>query len=119
MSGAEQEGLKKILQTQNLGLLMYLHKDMGMSATDALIKMHKTNAIYDEYPLSEQHIAELERNGFHEEDYPLLWELADRVGRYMKSLRPDSDSYRAAQTLLQESTSANAAIRHLLRTGMM
>ena len=90
---------------------------MGMSATDAFIKMRKVHAIYDDYPLTKQHMAELEKNGLREWDYPLPWQLSDRIGRYMGSLRPGSEAYRETQEVLKKSTSANAAVRYFLRVG--
>jgi len=119
MSHDEQEGLKRVLQTQNLELLMHFHNDQGIPAQEAFVKMHKTNAIYDDYPLSDRHVVELNKNSFQEEDYPLPWQLSDRIGRFMGSLVIGSEIQLHVQTLLQRSTSANAAIRLMIRNGIL
>lgn len=119
-SDFEQQKIKEETQTSILKIILALSENDGLSPEEAVKKLYKQTTTFDDYPYPPQTILELEKLGFvSEDDYPLPWELMERVDKYARLMFTDMEKFKETQLLVKDATSSNAGTRVLIKHGVV
>jgi hypothetical protein len=120
LSEEERQQIKDEQQEGTLKILMMMTENDKLSPEDAVRKLYKQMTTYEDYPYTQQTISELHNLGFTSvDDYPLPWELAERVNKYSKMILTDTARFMESQQLVKSTTSSNAATRVLIKHGIV
>jgi len=116
----EQEKIKEETQDSCLRIMMFFHTHENKTPRDAAIHFYDNLATFADYPFAQGKINELNNLGYvNEEDYPLPWELKNRVDLFGETLMNDPIKSKEVELLFKPATSANAATRKLIRDGII
>lgn len=116
----KHQKIKEENESSIIRILWMMTENDKLSPEEAHKKLYKQMVVFDDYPYTPQRIHELNKLGFtSEDDYPLPWELQARVERYSEKLFKDTKWFQETQKLVSSTTSSNAAIRTLVREGIV
>jgi len=120
LGSVEQQKIKEESLTSRLKVVNIYTTYEGISPSEALIKYFKEGVHFADYPFASQVITELKNLGYtSEDDYPLPWELSERIGNHSSSIIRDPERFKQLQDMVRSTTSGNAAIRLWIRKGVL
>jgi hypothetical protein len=116
----DKQKIKEESEGSLLEIMAMLQTYENLLPDEAVKKVHQQTASFADYPYTEQIILQLEKLGFTNiDDYPLPWELKNRVDIYSDKIISDPELFKETQVIFSTSTSANAATRLLIQEGLI